>query len=274
MFESAWLQRLDAMALRRFADSVLAEEASTYVIEHLSEDDWARCRGFSGQSRPTTYLFSVSSNLIEEFARKRFGRLRPPRWLQRQGEPWLTLWRQLCLDRQPIEAVVDQLRAARGCMEEFLRNTIRVIKARIPDCGQAAPRSAELPEDSLSDDPPEMYHDRQHFEETALLISWVLNGEDDHLTSMMNNETETLPTCLETFTERLQLKPEQLLVLQLVYRDGMNPTSVARLLDMPAHRPGRILKRTLAQLAQTLRESGIDADSLQDQFRLQPARST
>ena len=85
--------RIRSLCERRFGQTADAEIASDYVLEHLCESDWKLCRKFTGKSRPETYLYTLCSNLVEEYARKRFGRIRPPAWLQQLGDAWLTLWK-------------------------------------------------------------------------------------------------------------------------------------------------------------------------------------
>jgi len=79
VFESGWMQKLDQLAAKRFGAGGLAEEAGNYVIEQLSNDNWASLTSFKGQCKPETYLHTVTNNYLEEFSRKRFGRPRPPR---------------------------------------------------------------------------------------------------------------------------------------------------------------------------------------------------
>ena len=64
-----WLERIDRLALRRFGQPGLAEEAAAYVLDGLADGDWAVCRHYSGRSRPEHYLLTVINNLFEEFSR-------------------------------------------------------------------------------------------------------------------------------------------------------------------------------------------------------------
>lgn len=41
---------INGLAVRRFGDSAMAEEAALAVIEELEADDWKRLRAFSGLS--------------------------------------------------------------------------------------------------------------------------------------------------------------------------------------------------------------------------------
>ncbi len=86
-----FMASLDAMAAKRFVQPALAEEATTAMIEALSADHWQRLQGFAGKSQASTYAYTVASRVMEDFARKKFGRPRPPLWLQEMGQAWVQL---------------------------------------------------------------------------------------------------------------------------------------------------------------------------------------
>ncbi len=58
------------------------------MMDKLAEEDWRRLRAFTGQSTLTTYIGALSLRLLEDFARIRFGRVKPPSWVQRLGGIW------------------------------------------------------------------------------------------------------------------------------------------------------------------------------------------
>lgn len=137
VFETATLDKIERIADNRLFDQSMSLEAQNYVLEKLAEDDWRRCREFKGRSSPLTYIHVLSSRLVEEFVRRKFGRPRPPAWLQQQGELWVNLWRQICLERQTPEVVIEQLVATTGRTAAKLLDVIRTIKARLPWCGES-----------------------------------------------------------------------------------------------------------------------------------------
>ena len=97
---------INRMAGRRFQQAVLAEEAALFVMDGLARDDWQRLQAFTGRATLATYVGALTLRLLEDFARIRFGRVKPPLWIQRLGGIWLTLFRLLCLERfSPDEAV-------------------------------------------------------------------------------------------------------------------------------------------------------------------------
>lgn len=252
-----WLQRLEHQAARRFVEPVAAEEASSFVLEKLAEDDWRRCRQFGGRSQPTTFLYSLAANLLEEFARSRYGRPRPPQWLQRQGELWVTLWKRICLERALITQVVERLSAGGHYEADLLRNIIRTIKARLPWCGAAdLPIPAEFAERHIGDSEPTLEDalDEEQLHDTLAMLASLISDDDNvHLGLSADR--------LEYCRQSLKLDAETLLMLRLHFRDGLSFSAIARAMGVATHRPARQIKRGLKRIHNVLEHSGIDLNA-------------
>lgn len=266
VFHPDWMRRLERMAARRFPDDTTAEEASTFILDQLSHDNWQRCQSFNGSSRPETWLFSVAANLLEEFARKRFGRARPPAWLQQQSELWVTIWHFLCLERQPGETIVDRFSADGSREPALLRQIIRTIRARLPWCGAS---QMPIPSEYLAEDDStvNIIDLHQHspapldamagaLREELLASLHVLAGLDDTTAGLHDN----LPA-LAVLRQTLQLEDDERLLLKLHFQEGLSGQAIARLLGVPDHQPGRQIRRLLQRLRQAFDEAGLLADA-------------
>lgn len=263
VLDPAWLERLEQRASRRFPDPATAEEAVTWVLERLSADDWARCRRYSGRAQPTTWLYSLSANLLEEFSRARFGRVRPPQWLVDQGTLWLELWQQLCLDRRPVPHVIDTLSREGEREPDLLMNIVRTIKARLPWCGAShlpiplEHQGAEGESFSLLDTlaghaAPEQALAGESLEAILATVAALLD-EDPAAAAQLPADGPRL----RTLRERLRLDDEELLLLRMRFRDGLSFSAIARALGVPIHRPGRQMKLILERMHAAMTEAGI-----------------
>jgi len=280
VFTPQWMSNLDRLALRRFSQPGLAEEASAYVIEKLSLDDWAACHKFSGQAKPETYLLTVCQNLLEEFSRKRFGRPRPPEWLKREGELWVRVWKMVCLERQAVPSVMDKIAPLAERID--LTQIIRTIKGRLPWCGSSA---REIPADSFcsteTDQQPEIVDDGIETQLHAadwedalqLLFSSLLttpqNNSPDVKESVFDfdsspSELKQLNTnaSLNALRQQLDLDAQERLLLKMVYQDGLKLTLVAKALNLPSYQPGRLLKGIHERIRLALASVGINQEAL------------
>lgn len=245
-----WLRQLDRMTARRFIDDTSAAEATTFVIEQLSADNWKRCHAFSGACRPETWLHSLAANLIEEFARKRYGRLRPPAWLAHRGATWLSIWRALCLERQPQEVIIDRLCRDGAREPEQVQGIIRTVKARLPWCGIS---QLPIPAEYIDDDGETVSMIDHHYSTPSAEEQLIHALEADTLLLLRDiagfePAGEATPRDLGQLRARIQLADDERLLLKLHFEQGLSTLAIARLLGVPSHQPGRQIRRLLVKL--------------------------
>jgi DNA-directed RNA polymerase specialized sigma24 family protein len=274
VLDTAFTGYIEKMARRRFGQEVLAEEAANYVLDGLSEEDWRRCRQYRGQSQPKTFLISLASNLIEEFSRKRFGRPRPPVWLQAQGEIWVRLWKMVCLERQPLPSVIDRLTQTGQRTTETVRHAIAVIRARLPACGQeGAGECATDDIQSWSDASGLVSRDQQPGtdleQQAVLLFRRLISSLEADAAELTPLAEEICPEHLDpelaeklrTLHQQLRLSDEEVLLLKMVFIDGLNKSKAARALGKPGHYGGRIINEALTRLHDAFRACDLDIES-------------
>lgn len=281
VFQTGWLQKLDKLSIKRFGDGGLAEEASAYVIDKLSSDDWGSLSTFKGQCKPESYLHTVTGNYLEEFSRQRFGRPRPPEWLKRQGELWVQVWKLVCLERQLIQSVVDHLTFNNLREPHIIKDVISTIKARLPWCGESN-REVTLSYSGVDDcsyNPAEFIAYERTPEDditetdyinTLLLISSLMN--DDPVEDMFGQSaTERAEDYVkkhghkfEILQQKLELTDEERILLRMIFQDGMKKSVVAKSLGMQEHLPGRILQRVTARINIVFQELGINLDEIHE----------
>jgi RNA polymerase sigma factor (sigma-70 family) len=279
VFESDWLQKLDQLAAKRFSAGGLAEEASSYVIEQMSADNWSKLDSFKGNCKPETFLHTVTANYLEEFSRKRFGRPRPPEWLKRQGELWVQVWKLVCLERQMIQSVIDHLCCKSLREPGAIQHIVVTVKARLPWCGEST-REILLDkhdnDDSDYDPADHIVHEQtpddelteDAFSDLLLMISslFLEKLDGDHFSDSRRASSNALAgkhyQSLQALKQNIELTDEERLLLRMVFQDGMKKSVVAKSLGMQEHLPGRILKRALAKISQAFHEVGIDMEEV------------
>ena len=107
-----WIERMVRLAERRFPDAAVSGAAYNFAFENISDNDWRGLESYTGRAQPGTYLTVVFCRHLEDYSRARFGRPRPPAWLNRLGELWKRVYQMLCLERMEPGSIVDRLTAA------------------------------------------------------------------------------------------------------------------------------------------------------------------
>lgn len=281
VFQSGWLQKLDKLANKRFGEGGLAEEAGTYVLEKLSADQWQCLLSFKGNCKPESYLHTVTSHLLEEFSRQRFGRLRPPEWLKRQGTLWLQVWKMLCLERQLIQSIVEHCCLNNLREHSVIHEAIRTIKARLPWCGGDAHREIATSNNTdesdydptahiATNETPEQPVTEAHYTETLLLISSLMNEKPIETmfgktaTELCSNYVNKNQQKFDALRQKLLLTDEEKIIMRMHFQDGIKKSVIAKSLGMKDYLPGRILKELLAKISVVFEELEIDLREIND----------
>ncbi|TNC81021.1 MAG: hypothetical protein C9356_10490 [Oleiphilus sp.] len=278
VFAPEFMAAINKLAERRFGQGALAEEAGTYVIEYLSRDDWEKCKSFQGKSQIKTFLYTLSNNALEEFSRKRFGRPRPPTWLQELGDMWIKLWRSLCLERQPLPTLVDRYTQRDFREPQAVEQAARVIKARIPTCGQSN-RDTELADDidRLSDaqqaeqahcDSEQPEFENPFYAELLMMVKAVCNEDvanhDFHqeAANQMDTRVSAQQQNLESLRTALQLNDQEKIMLRMIFVEGLSKSATSKALGLPAHQAGRMVNEALDRISHAIQKCGIEIDGL------------
>lgn len=262
VFSETVMKRLQHMVHDKFMDDASAEEAMTFVIESLSGNNWEKCRSYAGKSSPETFVFSVSRNLVIDYMRKLSGRPRPPTWLKRKGELWVSLWREHCLRREPLELLVKR-HGGDTTREEIVRHILVAIKAKLPWCGvSTAPISIDDDNNSYSINQHEQqraagqpYPDEQQHRQDALELAHLLltDAEDE------SSSESTAPISYGDI-EGITLTPEEKLVLKMHFCDALSISAIAKRLKKSRDQVVRLHELALSKIKKSLTDSGIELD--------------
>ena len=244
---------VNRLAQRRFANEALAEEAALQVMEDLARDDWHALRCYRGTARLQTYFSSVVYNRLEDFARKRFGRVRPPLWLKRLGSVWLQLYELLCLERHAYaEAVNLAADRFRHLLLEQIEQMADRILAEIPSCGQAQYLEESLDEQALSgpgssvsaQGAAEEIERRRYL--AALHDYFFAETPDSRITAALDK----LTGC------RIELKPEERLLLTMCHVEGFSVAKAGKRLGLNRFQAHGKMRRLYKRLRQSFESAG------------------
>lgn len=275
--ESCWIDRLTLLAQHRFRNrDTLAIEAFNFALDRISMDEWSKMKSYTGLSNPGTFLIAVFNNLLEDFSRARFGRIRPPLWLVRLGDFWTHIFQLLCKERLAPETIVDWMSAHGKNKPDAVRNAIRLIRSKIPNCGMfteelSVPEISES-ENAIEDisDTPESLLIQEDLATLLEVLSKLLGGSAK--ISLKGPNRKTLEFTTAVFRRRhviqhtVQISDEDRLILRLIYQKGWKVPSTAQALGLPEHQVRSRLKRTEKSLRAVLQEEGFTADVIRTLF--------
>ena len=126
------LDKIEAVCKRHFKAENDRNECYIFVLDSLMADDYKRLRAFKGQSKLSTYLYSLVNALIIDFRRKRYGRRRIPAAVVKLGNWAETVYRLVCWQRFSVDDAYDFLQVDglfSGSYERFLQEIGPIQKA-------------------------------------------------------------------------------------------------------------------------------------------------
>lgn len=245
-----------ARARKRYGDSPDAESAYNYALDAISADNFALLdERYAGTGSAAGFLSISFLNQMEEYARSKYPRVRPPAWLKRLGDLWVRTWQMLCLQRQNPETIVDALGHNTPERRDEIRHATVQIKARVPNCGQYVAEQTTLddagtPQVIETDDAPEEADDR----EIGVVLLQVLGALIDE-----NAVGPQQEAALATLGDAAVLSDQERLLLQLIYEQGHKIASAARALGLERKQASRLHGAVLQRLRNALAPLGLDA---------------
>lgn len=235
---------INSLAVRRFGDNAVAEEAALAVIEKLQADDWKKVRSFSGKSSFTTFLRVVVSRLLEDFARKRYGRIRPPLWVRTFGGIWEKLFELLCLRRMSVMDAVETVKQYAAKQYSELEEAAYILLEKIPNCGQH--QGLEVGYEEIADSPSaapsgsdEIYEYKQQKELFNAVFALVFGSSNAAVSGDLYVKFDEL---------KLRLTAQEKLMLKLCYQEEMSVSGAGKLLGMNRFQAHGKMRRLLNRL--------------------------
>ncbi|MEO0972419.1 MAG: hypothetical protein AAFX85_04930 [Pseudomonadota bacterium] len=188
--------------------------------------------------------------------------------MRRLGGMWLRIYELLCLQRVPLESVVELVASRYAVPAGEARRAAREVKGRIPDCGAYV---GEYPADDSSegerapDATPLGVEEALMAEAMQTLVAVVASTlQDENATP----EADVFPKArlagaARALDDELQLAPSDRLLLKLVYRDNVSLPRAAKLLGLHPQKARRQHKALLQRIRAVLSRWGLDAQSLE-----------
>lgn len=202
-----------------------SEDFASSVQLRLLEGDCAILRRFRGESSLRSFLLAVIANLYSDFLDKRRGKWRASASARRSGRTGIALERMVLRDRVSLSQATARLRHA-GHEDLTLSGAARLIASF-----------------------PTRY--RRTFLNGAMLGELVESrSADDEL--WRSERAESLRALTASLQRALEaLSPDDRLIVEMRYRDGLSVATIARQLGLPQ----KPLYRRCERILECLRES-------------------
>ncbi|MEE9411478.1 MAG: hypothetical protein V3V22_00355 [Methylococcales bacterium] len=222
---------LSKLAGKRFPeDTEMSDQALSFVLYKLEEEDWQRIRSWDGHGSFENYLAVVSMRQMTDFVRSRFLCHRPPAWLQEKKDAvWQKAFRLYAVEKYQYNEALEALYSSHSEMSlDDLEEVVNTVYSKCAD-------QTKFSEDDFSfnqvealvtvdADLPDTLNNRlieilmEYIQSDTAAIDTISNSKINHLLSRLKLHTN--------------MSDEDRLILRLKFCEGLKVREIGQKLNL------------------------------------------
>jgi len=247
---------MTSLARKRFPnDNDMGDQALSYVLDKLEELEWQRIRGWDGNGSFATFLAVLTTRLMTDFVRSKFGYHRPPAWLkEKQDVLWQKAFKLCTVEKyERIEAIEflhsEASEMSRDALEEIV-NTVysKCIKqARFSEGNIGIDQIEELP--AMDDDKQDNINNKQLIE---VLVEYI-QSDDSSVDTIAD---DTIKDLLRHLKSHIKMNDEDRLLLRLRFCEGLKINEISQMLNLDGN-PYKRINRLIDDLKNACQQCGL-----------------
>ena len=247
-----------SLTRKRFPnDTDMGDQALSYVLDKLEEQEWQRIRGWDGCGSFATFLAVLATRLMTDFVRSKFGYHRPPAWLrEKKGILWEKAFRLCTVEkyerREAIEVLYSEVsEMSRDALEEIV-NTVYskcTKQARFSEGNIGIDQIEESP--SKDDDMRDKINNKQLIE---VLVEYI----DSDINNVDTLVDDTIRDLLGHLKLHLNMTDEDRLLLRLRFCEGLKIKEISQMLHLEGN-PYKRINGLIDDLRNACQQCGLVA---------------
>lgn len=251
---------LTSLARKRFPnDNDLGDQALSYVLDKLEEDDWQRVRGWDGCGSFATFVAVLASRLMTDFVRSRFGYHRPPTWLQEKKDVvWKKAYKLYAVDKYERREAIEVLHSN---FSEMTRIKIEeIVNTVYSKCTKQARFSEgnigidQIVESSSMDNTMPENIEINNKQLIEVLVEFIQSSED----TIETIADDSVKGLLNHLQSHISMSDEDRLLLRLRFCEGLQIKEITQMLHIDGN-PYKRINRLIDDLRNACQQSGLVA---------------
>jgi RNA polymerase sigma factor (sigma-70 family) len=234
------LEKIEAVCRRHFSGDNDRDECYIFILDGLRTDNFKRLRAYKGQSKLSTYLYSLINSLVIDFRRKRYGRRRIPAVVSKLGEWAEAVYRLVCWQKFSFDDAYDFLRLDGLYQSNYDRFMQEIETIRNAPC-------RENPTFKSIDEPGSDYMQNVNDSDANPLESLI---------QALDREKRIEALRVIRATTKALPEPDRILV-RLVYGADQPLSAAAKIIDLSASAARKRLQAILVKYRESLLAAGI-----------------
>ena len=247
---------MTSLARKRFPnDNDMGDQALSYVLDKFEELEWQRIRGWDGGGNFATFLAVLTTRLMTDFVRSKFGYHRPPTWLKEKKDVlWQKAFRLCTVEKYERREAIEIL-----CSEvpEMSRDVLEEIVGTVyAKCIKQARFSEGNVDIDQIEEPSSMEDDMQDNIDNKLLIEVLVEFIQSDTKTVDTLTDGTIRNLLGNLNSHINMSDEDRLLLRLRFCEGLKINEISKMLHLKGN-PYKRINGLIEDLRNACQQCGL-----------------
>ena len=249
---------MTSLARKRFPnDNDMGDQALSYVLDKLEEQEWQRVIGWDGCGSFATFLAVLVTRLMTDFVRMKFGYHRPPTWIKdKKDADWERTFKLCTVDKYERREAIELLcsgtsEMSREAIEEMV-NTVYSKCTKQARFSEGNITIDQIEESSSEDD------GMQDFINNKQLLEVLLEYIQSDVSTTDTLVDDTTKDLLSNLKLHISMSDEDRLLLRLRFCEGLKINEISKMLHLESNLYKRI-NGLIDNLRNACQQCGLEA---------------
>jgi len=247
------------LALKRFPnDNDMGDQALSYVLDKLEEQEWQRVIGWDGCGSFATFLAVLVTRLMTDFVRMKFGYHRPPTWIkEKQDVLWQRAFKLCTVDKYERREAIETLCSSTSEMSrEEIEEMVSTVYSKCTKQARFSEGNIDIDqvEESSSEDDDGIQENISNKQLLEVLLEYI-QADSSQVDTLVDDSIKDL---LSHLKESINMSDEDRLLLRLRFCEGLKVNEISKMLHLESNLYKRI-NGLIEDLRNACHQCGLEA---------------
>ncbi len=249
---------MTSLARKRFPnDNDMGDQALSYVLDKLEEQEWQRVIGWDGCGSFATFLAVLVTRLMTDFVRMKFGYHRPPAWIKEKKDViWKKTFKLCTVDKYERRETIELLRSDSSEMSrEEIEEMVNTVYSKCTKQARFSEGNIDIDqigESSSEDDGMQDYINNKQ------LLEVLLEYIQSDISTADTLVDDTIKEMLNHLKSHIKMSDEDRLLLRLRFCEGLKVNEISKMLHLDSNLYKRI-NGLIDDLRNACQQCGLEA---------------
>lgn len=231
---------MTSLARKRFPnDNYMGDQALSYVLDKLEEQEWQRVIGWDSCGSFATFLAVLVTRLMTDFVRMKFGYHRPPAWIkEKEGALWQKTFKLCTVDKYERRETIETL--CSGSSEMSREEIEKMVNTVYSKCTKQARFSEGNIDIELIEEPSSVDDGMQDAFNNKQLLEVLLEYIQSDSSSIDTINDGNIKELLNHLKSHIDMSDEDRLLLRLRFCEGLKVKEISKMLHLETNLYKRI----------------------------------